>query len=515
MALDISQVVRVTDRLTPTVVPTRNFGRTLFVTAAATVSDIDDIGKAIADDAGQPFSTARQVAETYDATDERYRAAQTYFAQSPYPQDLIFGAHHSAARLGLVKGREVTLTRAQIQALNTQSFTFLGQTGTITGIPTGSSLTWTQLDTNLSTSANALSGVTGAALGTLERGAGSQTVPSGATTFRFIASYPSALLTVAALDTDAGFSGPAAEIMGLTGEGVQFAPAQAASASIAETLSRLDAEDDSWYWFSLSDALAATDANVESASEWAESRRKFFAYGTNEVGVLTANESTSQAYDIFDAERERTFTVFSRTQDHKALSVCAWFSSANYEGAGPLPVGNLAQLPNTIPDTLSEAAIAELERKRINFYTRTEGTGVLREGWAADGFIDARVFVDWLVSAIQTGVFNTLRGARRVPLTNQGIALIGAAIDDALQRGVRNGGLAPGEVSNELRAEIVQATGNADFDGVLTSGYLVHVPIASDITESDRSARRVTGIRVFANGSSAIHNLDIDLTFRT
>ena len=81
------------------------------------------------------------------------------------------------------------------------------------------------------------------------------------------------------------------------------------------------------------------------------------------------------------------------------------------------------------------------------------------------------------------------------------------------EQGVLNGGIAPGQVSEALAADIRQATGNVSFDGFLSAGYLVHIGSVAAQPQADREARKSPPVRGWLKGSGAVHSIDVRLTF--
>ena len=78
-----------------------------------------------------------------------------------------------------------------------------------------------------------------------------------------------------------------------------------------------------------------------------------------------------------------------------------------------------------------------------------------------------------------------------------------------------NGGIEPGRSLSAIgRADVQAVTGNADFDGVLTSGYIVNIGRVADQAQSDIDARIAPPIKIWAVGSVAIHQANIDLVFQ-
>ena len=80
-------------------------------------------------------------------------------------------------------------------------------------------------------------------------------------------------------------------------------------------------------------------------------------------------------------------------------------------------------------------------------------------------------FVKWLSNALEVEQYNVLK-AGRLNQTDQGQGALLDAINGVLEQGVSNGGMAPGQVDPQAQAEIRAATGNPNFDGYLSTGYL-------------------------------------------
>ena len=115
-------------------------------------------------------------------------------------------------------------------------------------------------------------------------------------------------------------------------------------------------------------------------------------------------------------------------------------------------------------------------------------------------WIDVIRFRDWLKNELQIRVFNALKANRKVPFTDAGIRLIEGTMDATLKYGQDIGGIVPTEY---------------DADNNPIYGYTVTVPRASDFTEAERKARKLTGCKWSARLEGAIHAVDIggNLTF--
>ena len=287
-----------------------------------------------------------------------------------------------------------------------------------------------------------------------------------------------------------------------------------ASETIESAMDVISGLDDSWYFVAVGSDIADTD-HARSLALWVEARHKMLALDTVEAGVLEADESTSTAARLSVLGLERTFVVWSANGDHKALSLAARLSSVRFDGANTLITAKFKGLPGTVPDILDSTQREELDRKRVGYYTRFGQNAIFAEGLMLNGdWIDVRYWLDWITNAIQTEVYGLLRDhPSRVPQISEGLASISAAVERVCEAGRRNGGIAPGRVSEPVANDIRLATNNPAFDGTLALGYLVSVGNFADQLQADRYARKSPPIRVWLQGSGAIHFATIELVF--
>ncbi len=286
--------------------------------------------------------------------------------------------------------------------------------------------------------------------------------------------------------------------------------------TIEEGMSAIGALDDSWYFVALDSGITAA-IDLLALSRWVQAANNYMlALDVAGDSVLVQGESTSLAAQIAVLEPERTFLVWSRTSDHKALSLAGRLSTVNFDGQNTLITAKFKSLPGTVPDVLTTAQKEELDRKRVGYYTRFGPDAIFAEGHTLKPgvWIDSRYWLDWITNAIQTEVYNLLRQhPTRVPQTDSGVASITAAINRVCGAGRRNGGIAPGQVSEALAHDIRSATGNRDFDGALTLGYLVSVGSIADQSQANRDARMAPPISVWLKASGAIHSAEVRLIF--
>ncbi len=287
-----------------------------------------------------------------------------------------------------------------------------------------------------------------------------------------------------------------------------------ASETIGEAMDAISGLDDGWYFVTV-DSSITTGADLLSLSRWVQAKAHMLALDVVDEGVLTPNESTSLAAQLSALEQQRTFLVWSRTRDNKALSLAGRLSSVNFDGEDTLITPKFKSLPRTVSDIVTAAQKKELDRKWVGYYTRFGPDAIFAEGWTQAGdWIDVRYWLDWITKAIQSEVYTLLRQhPTRVPQTAEGLASIEAAIERVCEAGRRNGGIAPGRVSETVANDIRLASNNPAFDGFLPTGYLVVIGSIADQLQIDRDARRSPTIRVWLKGSGAMHHITIGLVF--
>lgn len=111
-------------------------------------------------------------------------------------------------------------------------------------------------------------------------------------------------------------------------------------------------------------------------------------------------------------------------------------------------------------------------------------------------------------------MYNLLRQSpAKIPQTSEGVAAVQGAIERVCEQGVVNGGAAPGQLSPALAADVRAATGNEDFSGYLSTGYLVSIADPATQTQAERNTRAAPPARIWIKGSGAINFADIDITF--
>ena len=265
---------------------------------------------------------------------------------------------------------------------------------------------------------------------------------------------------------------------------------------IKETLARANSEA-KFYGVHLTDFRTQTD--IEAAMAWVEANEKLLGFEYTNI-----NACPVQNFSYY-----RTFGIFSGLADGYAadsqpkvneFTALAWMAKCFGYDPGS-ETWHLKSLSTIVPSALSTANKQTLEDNSINSFLRYAGSNVTLNGKTLAGeWIDVIRFRDWLKNEMQVNVFNVLKVNRKVPYTDEGIALVQGAMETTLTAGQTVGGIAPTQY---------------DEDGNEIPGFTVTVPRSSDLTDVQRKSRRLTGCKYTARLAGAIHVVEIDgyLTF--
>ena len=495
MALDIADFISVTTQVAAGA-PSKDFGRTLMLTQDDSFLDGGGGGKV------KEYRDLSAIGDDFASATEPYLAAASHFGQSPFPKPMLVGRWAATAVNSEIRGGAPAVLAALSGSAVTDGSMRLEETN-ITGI---------------SFALNASYAVIAAAIETALRAA--NTLWSAAdVTFAnnqfAVAFAPDIALTGVFSPHSAGTGTDLSANTGLTA--VRGATLHLGSAveTVSEALDTIRDFNDNWWGFLVDSAQNGT-ANMAAAASWARAQRKHFFAESNEVGALVANESATQAAALASAAQSRRNSLtWSRTGDYGVASVAGLFSAVDLTAGDPLPTAKFKSLPGRVVNVISSAQKAELDRKRMNAYVRYGQISMYAEGYAlsSNGWIDVAFWLDWFSNEISGRLFNLLRSTPKVGQNAEGLFSLVGEVESVCRIGVRNGGIAGGEVSASMAADIRRRTGDASFDGVLSNGYLIHVGRFSDISQSQRDARESPPLYIWTKGGGAIHFVDVFNTF--
>jgi hypothetical protein len=216
-----------------------------------------------------------------------------------------------------------------------------------------------------------------------------------------------------------------------------------------DALTAIAKEDDGWYQLTIASALTA-DILLVSAWVNANGSPKFFAYMTSDANVLNIAPAADRALgaagtvaaQVLATVAKRTAAFFSALGQYLDASIMGYisgFQPGMYNVAYTKPDGGMT--PDVLTQTQEDNARGYYalvsgedtftRGKDVNTLERVAGFNIIRWGTCQDGtsWIDAVIFQDYLVGALQAAVFQVLVNNPKVPYDINGKAMIIAAME--------------------------------------------------------------------------------------
>ena len=276
----------------------------------------------------------------------------------------------------------------------------------------------------------------------------------------------------------------------------------------------------------LSAGTPAVDTRTALAA-WASAGDYMFGLRDTAAQTLVTNDITSHSALAFDSNQGKILDAFDNAGGLPEIGGLALLSAQNLNNRDSIITMHAKAVPGVLPSLITSTQYAELKRKRVNVVTRVGGLSTMVGGYTsrAGYWADAVWWLLWLKNESQLAVWNAMRGSRRLTA-----GIITDVMTEVLEKGVRNGGIAPGgmvdqpmedededgmdmdtpAVGGETKADIIATTGNSEFNGQLTAGYLLWVESASERTTADRQ-NRIAQFKAWIVPAPAIHNVMGDI----
>lgn len=506
---DISNVVNVQTSIVGGGVQARDFGIVLFVTNDSTMP---------ADNSLQIFASIEDVAAVFSTSSIPYQAASVYFAQSPTPANLMIGRWFVDGVPAQLKGGTLP-PLSELTAITNGAFTF-------------NSVEINGLDFSSATSYQAITAIIEDALTTA--------APPQNVTITFNVANTNFIVTnnpIGPTPTMSYFSAPTSgtdisDLLKLSETtAVDLSQGQTAE-SIEEAMERFESINDIFYMVTLDPTYNDT-TTVSDLAAWIEDRIYLYIAESLDSRVLNTDESDTVFSSLFAAQYLRVSGDWNSTLQSAeglytkflSVSTAARMSSSARQlgdGANVLINPNLKERPLISSAKITTTQSNELDRKRVNRFVPFGGnttsptiTTRYRVGYVFKDNItqDVVVGTDWWANAIQLAVFNLLINSDVIAQTNTGMTQIVSVISNVCTQAVRNGLLAPGQLSDSVKNQVIAVNGNSDFNGFLPQGYLIYAEPIGVLTEQERVDRLASPIYVWGKSAGAINRVDISLVF--
>lgn len=484
MSLPISTIVDVNVVISPSLPSKKGFG-----VAGIVSNEIDN-------DGGQQsqrvvyFGSISEVADKWPLASETYLMAQSYFSQSPAPDQLAILAHYSAGSNAFLFGGDAPEINMAIW--NAEA------TGSFNATIDATSVDVTGIDTTGAADLDAVASIVETALQAADAAFAAALVAWNSDELRFeidsgVADGAINFLQVAASGND--ISG----LLDMTSSGTAVLQQGTPVETVVDALTAAELFNDNWYGVLILPIHVDTD-EVLNVAAWAEARTKIFSSKTNDPTTLQLGTVDNNAYKLNNSGYTRSDCNYSGDPASK-IDAAVLGRAFTVDFGVPDSVITLKFKPlSGIPtEQITTGQKAGLDEKRCNALINIAGQSMYAEGFMSSSlFFDERHGVDWLVGEIESNVFNYLISrATKVPLTDKGASSIQQQVIRALDSAVSNGLLATGTTS----------------DGVfLPNGYETSVVKVADMNQVDRANRNAPPISFTALLAGATHFVQINGT---
>lgn len=254
-----------------------------------------------------------------------------------------------------------------------------------------------------------------------------------------------------------------------------------ADPGIATDLAAILTESDDWY------ALVTThnsDALVKAAADWANSNKKIYVFDTVETeALLEAADGTQGTLDDIDALAYNGVLGIHHPRPADMVPAGILGKWLAYEPGAAVVYGKT--ITGATAQKLTSTYRTNLVDRDANFYETVAGAGRFFDGSVGGtyAFIDVKRNVDYMENLIQTRCYAALVGAPIVPMDDEGIGIVEAAL-----RGV----------ADELVAMRILRSDPAP---------VVSVPKASAISAADKAARILRNVKISGELAGAVQKI--------
>lgn len=248
------------------------------------------------------------------------------------------------------------------------------------------------------------------------------------------------------------------------------------------TLSRAESEN-GWYV-----ALAAgiPEEDLEDMAEWTEAREKMFGYAYADPADNPVTNTYYRTFGICYGDDAGSGDPYK----HVAMAV----RFLSYDAGSETWVNK--SLASVSVSKFTDTEIDTIDKDPASYYIQVGDTGLVQGGKVRAGeWIDVIRFRDWLKNDMQLRILNLLVKRPKVPYTDKGIGLVRNQMIASLKEGTRRGGIAEDQY-------------NSDYE--LIPGFTTSVPLAADLSDTQRKSRTLEDCTFSAILAGAIHVVNVN-----
>lgn len=225
-----------------------------------------------------------------------------------------------------------------------------------------------------------------------------------------------------------------------------------------------------------------SEAEAVAAAAVIEAVRKMLFIDTSDTEVVEGGDTDDVASQLKALNYARTVPLYM-------ANTCGAMQSVAWTGKClPFDPGSETWAHKTIKGVVADDLLSgqetALETKRCNYYAaNVGGFDVTLWGTVPDGdYVDIIRGVDWLHARMSERIWGGFYNAKKVPFTDQGIAIVESLMRAVLDAAVKVG---------------------------LLASYTITLPKASEVDTADKAARTLTGVSFVGILQGAIHKVRI------
>jgi len=236
------------------------------------------------------------------------------------------------------------------------------------------------------------------------------------------------------------------------------------------------------------------DSEVAEIIQWTETQNKICGYIDDdpEAPIVTTGLYL-RSYGVYPKVTEDQLWNDIPAENKYGMAVAMAAKAMHYHAGEE--TWALKALAAVTPSKLTSNFINKLTKANLSYVLTVASKNVTMGGKTNFGeWIDVIRFRDWLQNDMQVRVVNLLIVNPKIPYTDNGIGLVENQMLASLKDGQKFGGIAPTEY---------------DADGNANQGYVTSVPLASELTSTQKSSRVLENCKFAARLAGAIHLVEI------
>ena len=224
--------------------------------------------------------------------------------------------------------------------------------------------------------------------------------------------------------------------------------------------------------------------SITAAAAWAESQTLLYLACTADTETLDGTVTDDVASALQTAGYHRSPLLFHNKPITQAADA-AWMGRLFPKLPGQATwMGKSLAGVDTLRLTTAERASAKA--KHLNIYVPVAGNGCTKEGWAPSGrYIDVTRTNDWFVARLVEGILSALLNNDKIGQNDKDTQVVRQVFDGVVAAGVSNRAI------------------DSDTPASIT------IPAVASLSQNDRAARRLTGIKYRYRLQGAFHAFDI------